>query len=69
MHACARVCVYACVCVQGTMGKLSSKLRKNENITVISFYQIYLPKLHENILKCYGLNSFKEIVIGFNHGF
>ena len=29
--------------VQGTMGKLSSKFRINENNTGISFYQIYLP--------------------------
>ncbi len=50
------------------MSKLSSKLRKNENNTDISFYQIYLPKLHKNILKYYRLNLFKEIAIGFNHG-
>ena len=40
----------------GAMGKLSSKLRKNENNTEISCYQDYLPKLHENILKYYRLN-------------
>ena len=44
------------------------KLRKNENNTDISLYLIYLPKLYENILKYYRLNSFKEISIGFNHG-
>ena len=33
------------------MVKLSSKLRKKENNTNISIYQVYLPKLHENILK------------------
>ncbi len=32
----------------------------------ISLYQIYLPKLHENILKYYRLNLFKEIAIIFN---
>ena len=49
------------------MGKLSSKLHRNENNTDISFYQIYLPKLYESILKYYRLNLFKEIPIGFNH--
>ena len=49
------------------MAKLSSKLWKNENNTDISLYRIYLPKLHENILKYYRLNLFKEIAIGFNH--
>ena len=49
------------------MGKLSSKLRKNENNTDISFYQIYLPKLYENIFKYYRLNLFKEMTIFFNH--
>ena len=39
-----------------------------ENNIDISLYQIYLPKLHENILKFYRLNLFKEIVIGSNHG-
>ena len=43
------------------------KLRKNKNNSAI--YQIYLPKLHENILKYNRLNVFKEIGIGigFNH--
>ena len=45
------------------MGKLSSKLCKNENYIDVPLYQIYLPKLHENILKYYRL--FKEIAIGF----
>ena len=40
------------------MIKLSSKLRRNENNTDISLYQIYLPKLYENILKYYKLNLF-----------
>ena len=31
--------------------KLSSKLRKNENNTDISLYQIYLSKLHERYLE------------------
>ena len=44
-----------------------SKLCKNENNIDISLYQIYLPKWHENIMKYYRLNSFKEITIGFNH--
>ena len=34
------------------MGKLSSKLCKNENKSEISLFQIYLPKLHENM--CYN---------------
>ena len=45
------------------MAKLS-ELCKNENI---SRYQIYLPKLHENILNT--INLFKEITIGFSHSF
>ena len=49
------------------MGKLLSKLCKNENNTDISLYLIYLPKLHENILKYYRLNLFKESIIDFNH--
>ena len=36
------------------MDKLLSKLCKKENSTDISLYQIYLPKLYENILKYYG---------------
>ena len=28
---------------------------------------MYLPKLHENILKYCRLNLFQEISIGFNH--
>ena len=54
--------------VKGAMGKLTSKLHKNENYTEISLYQIYQPKLHENIKKFYRLNLFKEIAIGFNNG-
>ena len=46
------------------MGKLSTELCKKENNTDISLYQI---KLHENILKYWGLDLFKEITIGFNH--
>ena len=48
------------------MGKLSFKWRKNQNKSV-SLYQIYLPKLHENILKYYKLDLLKEITIGFNY--
>ena len=51
---------------KGVIGKLSSKFHKNENNIDISLYQIYLPKLHENILKYLRLNLFKEITIGFN---
>ena len=51
--------------IQGTMGQLSSKLHKNKNNS--NTYQIYLLKLHENILKYHWLNLFKEIDIGFNH--
>ena len=50
------------------MGKLSSKLGKNENNPAILLYQMHLQKLHGNILKKYTLNLFKEIVIVFNHG-
>ena len=50
------------------MSNLSSKLRKKENNTDIALYPIYLPKLHENILKYYRCNLFKEISIGFNYG-
>ena len=37
--------------VLGTMGKRLFRQHQNENNTDISFYQIYLPKLHENILE------------------
>ena len=53
--------------IQGVIDELSSKLHKNGNNYDISLYQIYLPKLYENILKYYRLNLFKEIPIGFNH--
>ena len=36
--------------------QLSSKLREKENNTDISFYQIYLPKFHENSFKYYWLD-------------
>ena len=48
------------------MGKSSSQLRKNEDNTNISFYLIYLPKLHENVLAQWRLNLFKEIAISLN---
>ena len=51
------------------MGKLSSELCENENNTDTSFYPLYLPKLHKDILKYFRLNLVKEIPIGFNHGF
>ena len=51
------------------MSKISSKLRQKENNTDISLYQIYLPKLHENISKYYRLNLFEEIAPGFSHCF
>ena len=50
------------------MSKLSSKLYKNKNNTNILHYQIYLPKLLENILKYYRLKLFEEITTGINHG-
>ena len=50
------------------MSDLSSKWHKNENNTDNLLYQIYLPKLNENILKYSRLNLLKEIAIGFNHG-
>ena len=49
------------------MGKFLSWLSKNENNTDIQFYQIYLFRLHENILKYYRLNLFNEVAIGINH--
>ena len=56
--------------IHGTVGELWSKLhKKNKNDTNISLYQIYLPKLHGNILKYYESNLFKEIPIVFKHGF
>ena len=54
--------------LQGVIGKLSSKLHKNENNTDILLYQIYLPKLHKNILKNCRLNFFKEIATSSNQG-
>ena len=45
------------------MGKLSPKLRKNEN-NIIS-----LIRLHENILKYFLLDLFKELAIRFSHVF
>ena len=53
----------------GVMDKLRSKLQKNENNTGIALNQIYLPKLHENILIHYRSNLFKEIAIVLGHGF
>ena len=47
------------------MCKLSSKLGKNDNNSYITLYQIYLPKLHENILKYFRLSLFKEITISY----
>ena len=49
------------------MGKLSFKLRQNENNSEISLYHIHLARLNENILKYYWLDLFKEIAIGFNY--
>ena len=49
------------------MDQLSSKSHKKENKTDILLYQIYLPKLHENIWKYYRLNLFKDIVTTFNY--
>ena len=50
------------------MSKLSFKLHKNKDNTEILLYQIYLPKLHENILKYCRFTSFKEITISFIYG-
>ena len=36
-------------------------------ITLTSHFIRYLSKLHENILKYYRSNLFKEITINFNH--
>ena len=54
--------------IQSTMDKLLYKLHKNENNADILLYQVYLPKLHENISKYCKSNLFKEIAISFNHG-
>ena len=43
-------------------------LAKTKNNTGISFYQIYLSNLIENILKYDRLNIFEEIAISFKHG-
>ena len=44
-----------CACARAwTMDELLTKLSKNEKDTHISFYQMYSPKLHENILKNYN---------------
>ena len=50
--------------MQCAMCKLSSKLRGNENNSDILIYQLYLLKLHENVLKYYRLDLFEEITIG-----
>ena len=47
------------------MRKVLSKLMKNEKNTVIPLHLVYLSKSHENILKCYRLNLYQEITIGF----
>ena len=65
---CVCVYIYIHTHTECMMGKPSSKLHKNENTTDITLYQIYLIKLHENILKYYRFNLFKQIAIGFNHG-
>ena len=49
-------------------GKLLSKLYKMKKSSDILICQVYLPKLHENVLKYYRLNLFKEIAISYNHG-
>ena len=58
--------IYSYICI--SFGR-SANCRVNyaeREITLISFFfQIYLPKLHENI-KYYWLNLFKEIAINFN---
>ena len=41
------------------MSQLLCRVHKKENNTNILLYQIYLPKLPENILKYYRLNLFK----------
>ena len=50
------------------MGKRTSKLNKNKNNAVISLYQIYWLKLHENISKNYILHLSEEIAVSFNLG-
>ena len=48
------------VCIQVVMGKLPSKLHKNENNPNISLYPMYLPKFHKNVLKYYRLDLLKR---------
>ena len=54
--------------IQGAMGRLLTKLHKNEKNTDISLYEIYLPKFHINVLKYYRLKLFKKIAISFKYG-
>ena len=69
IYLCIYACIYIYIYILGAMGKLSSKLHKNENNTGVSLFQIYLPIIHENILKHFRLDWFKKVAISFNHGF
>ena len=43
------IIIYIYIYIHITMGKLMSKLRKKENNTDISLYQIYLTNILENL--------------------
>ena len=58
------MCVCVCVCVQSVMCKLSSKLYKKENSTVVHF----IKYIYQNYMKCSLKYCFlKEIAIWFNN--
>ena len=59
--------LYNLMCIQSAMDILSSILRRNQNNADMSLCQIYLLKLHENILTYERLDLFKEVAIGSNY--
>ena len=52
------MCVCVCVCVLCDEQKCRINCAKNTHNDYITYYQIYLPKLHENIVNLYTLNLF-----------
>ena len=59
--------IYIYVYIQGALDKLSSKLKKKEINSNISFYHIYLQTFHEIISKYYRSNKLIEITMSFNY--
>ena len=57
---CMHIYINVLMQIDECLCQLLSKINKNKNNTDISLYQIYLQKLHENILKYYRLNLFKK---------